>query len=165
MINYVTGDLFDPAHNFDAVAHGCNCAGAMGGGIARVFGERYPEMRDNYATACRRDVYGLKPGDIYPWIFNQSEDEPFLVVYNLMTQLNPGSDARINAIRTSVRKMLIHAHKQGYVHIGLPRIGAGIGGLKWDDVEDAIEWSLYPFEHSHGITVVTRKEDKHLFDD
>jgi len=34
---YVSGDLFDNTHEAQAFAHGCNCQGSMGAGIAKTF--------------------------------------------------------------------------------------------------------------------------------
>jgi O-acetyl-ADP-ribose deacetylase (regulator of RNase III) len=45
-IQNVRGDLFDNAHHVQAFAHGCNCQGSMGAGIAKTFRSRYPEMYD-----------------------------------------------------------------------------------------------------------------------
>jgi O-acetyl-ADP-ribose deacetylase (regulator of RNase III) len=36
-ISYVSGDLLINAYHAQAFAHGCNCAGAMGAGIAVGF--------------------------------------------------------------------------------------------------------------------------------
>ena len=48
---FVKGDLF--AHKgLDALAHGCNCAGAMGKGIAVHFRERFPNMYGEYKQRC-----------------------------------------------------------------------------------------------------------------
>ena len=41
-ITFVTGDLF--ANRFQAQAHGCNCQGSMGAGIATGFRDRYAAM-------------------------------------------------------------------------------------------------------------------------
>jgi O-acetyl-ADP-ribose deacetylase (regulator of RNase III) len=34
-IDFVSGDLFANAHGVEAFAHGCNCQGSMGAGIAK----------------------------------------------------------------------------------------------------------------------------------
>ena len=40
---YVSGDLFDNAHDAQAFAQGCNCQGSMGAGIAKTFRSRMQE--------------------------------------------------------------------------------------------------------------------------
>ena len=53
MINYIEyGDIFDLPY-IHCYAHGCNCAGAMGKGIALQFKNKYPEMYLQY----KKNVY------------------------------------------------------------------------------------------------------------
>jgi O-acetyl-ADP-ribose deacetylase (regulator of RNase III) len=49
----VSGDLFDNTHEAQAFAHGCNCQGSMGSGIAKTFRARYPEMYKEYPGRCK----------------------------------------------------------------------------------------------------------------
>jgi len=51
-IAFVSGDLFANASSVQAFAHGCNCAGAMGAGIAVGFRTRYPAMYEEYRRRC-----------------------------------------------------------------------------------------------------------------
>ena len=74
---FVAGDLFSQA-NLDALAHGCNCAGAMGKGIAVEFRKRFPKMYAEYKKRCRDETFSL--GDIFCW-----HDEA-VTVFNLGTQ-------------------------------------------------------------------------------
>ena len=45
----------------------------------------------------------------------------------------------LDAIADSVRAAIDHARENGVRTIYLPRIGAGIGGLDWDDVRATLE--------------------------
>jgi hypothetical protein len=61
-IIFVSGDLFaDPS--LDGLAHGCNCVGAMGAGIAMEFRRRYPEMYLQYKKHC--DSGDFVPGTVF----------------------------------------------------------------------------------------------------
>lgn len=52
MVYYIEkGDIFSIAGVW-SYAHGCNCAGAMGKGIALEFKKRYPEMYKQYVALC-----------------------------------------------------------------------------------------------------------------
>lgn len=128
------GDLF-AAEGLDALGHGCNCKGVMGAGIAVQFKKRYPNMFQKYRTMC--DAGTMLPGDVMPW--RTMDGRPVRFVYNLMSQKNPGADARIEWLQLSVRHMLEHAALVGVQTIGLPQIGCGIGGLKWPDVKKVLE--------------------------
>lgn len=131
MIHYLTyGDIF----NIEGVlnyAHGCNCAGAMGKGIAVLFKERYPEMYKEYKRRCKTGEF--TPGDIYVYNYGAG------YVFNLGTQVSWTTGATLPAIERSIGKMLAYASAHGILKIALPRIGAGLGRLDWDEVKAVIE--------------------------
>jgi O-acetyl-ADP-ribose deacetylase (regulator of RNase III) len=52
-MQFVSGDLFANEFKAEAFAHGCNCQGSMGPGIAKGFRERYPEMYEEYRRRCK----------------------------------------------------------------------------------------------------------------
>lgn len=129
MITYVTGDLFTTP-GIDALAHGVNCAGVMGIGIAVEFRRRWPEMFAAYRAQCL--ARNLRPGDVLAW-----GKSP--IIYNLATQQRPGRRATLRAIRVAIGQMLFVADGHRVTRIGLPRIGCGYGGLLWADVRAALE--------------------------
>ena len=125
----VTGDLF--RLGLPAIGHGCNCAGAMGAGIAREFKRRLPRMYREYWRRCQAGRFRL--GDVFVWAADG------LVVYNLATQPLPRPPASLDAIDTSVRAALGDAHQRGLTRLGVPRLGAGLGGLPWSDVRAVLD--------------------------
>jgi O-acetyl-ADP-ribose deacetylase (regulator of RNase III) len=124
----VTGDLFEL--RLPALGHGCNCAGAMGAGIAVEFKRRFPDMYREYRSRCRQGRFVL--GEIFLW---EASDA---TIYNLATQPVPRPSATLQAIDTSVRAALADAEQRRKVELGIPRIGAGLGGLDWNDVADVL---------------------------
>ena len=53
MIRYIEkGDIFR-IDGVSSYAHGCNCAGAMGKGIAVQFKSKYPDMYLEYKQLCK----------------------------------------------------------------------------------------------------------------
>ena len=121
-IRFVKGDLF--CHeNLRVLAHGCNCAGAMGKGIAVEFRSRFPLMYEEYKKRCVEGRFRL--GDVFYW------EEAGWVVFNLGTQKTWRVKADLSSIDASVRAMAGLAERKGLARIGLPRIGAGLGGLHW----------------------------------
>lgn len=136
MINYIPyGNIFN-IKGVNSYAHGCNCVGAMGKGIAVQFRQKFPNMFMIYHEMCQKKKF--RPGDVYVY-----EYEPGKFVFNLATQehYNPrfGRLARIEWISTSVEKMIKIAEENGVTDIALPKIGSGLGGLVWGDVKRAIE--------------------------
>lgn len=132
MIQEVKGDLFDPSWQFDAIAHGVNCKGAMGAGIAKAFRENYPHMYTRYKTMC--DQGFLLPGQVMPWTEG-------VVVYNIASQFHPGPDAKVEYLEAGLQWVRFHMEYHGMTHLGLPWIGAGIGGLDYhNDVEPVVQF-------------------------
>lgn len=128
-VQLVKGDLF-AAKDLPALGHGCNCAGAMGKGIALEFKKRYPDMYKAYRELCLAGEFNL--GDVFVWEAEQ-------IIFNLATQKRPGSQADIQAIETALQKMVTICDEKGIEKVGLPKMGAGLGQLEWETVEKVIK--------------------------
>jgi O-acetyl-ADP-ribose deacetylase (regulator of RNase III) len=148
-IHFVCGDLFANRHQAQALAHGCNCKGTMGAGIAVGFKERYPQMYEEYRRRCKAQPREFNVGDAFLW---REEDKP--AVFNLGTQENTWSRrATYEGVERCLTNMLQRADQENIASIAMPRIGAGYGGLSWKKVRVLIErvfadWSgdLYVYE-------------------
>jgi len=129
-----TGDLFSTDAPF--IAHGVNCRGVMGSGIAVQFRQRYPEMYEQYRLQCQRGVFW--PGEVFVWA------APEVTVLNISSQFEPGPNATLDYLRKGLFRALLTADRQV---LALPRIGCGIGGLDWDSqVKPAILAAESDFE-------------------
>jgi O-acetyl-ADP-ribose deacetylase (regulator of RNase III) len=126
---FTKGDLF-ATEGIQAYAHGCNCAGGMGAGIAIEFKKRWPNMFEEYKARCEDGRFKL--GDVFTWVENDQ------TVYNLGTQEHWTKKAQLPALGKALREMVAQAEKAGIKRIGLPRIGAGLGGLDWMRVKRVI---------------------------
>lgn len=125
MISFREGDLFGAG--IPALAHGVNCRGSMGAGIAAQFRGRYPKMYESYRRRCARGA--IRPGEVFPWQTATG------VIYNLATQEMPGPDAQPWMIAAAVGQMIAGAHHDfGITEIAMPMIGCGIGGLTENDL-------------------------------
>jgi O-acetyl-ADP-ribose deacetylase (regulator of RNase III) len=134
-IRWVAGDLFANTYKVQALAHGCNCQGSMGAGIAKGFRERYPKMYEEYRARCKAVPRQFNLGDAWLW-----KDSRRLWVFNLGTQEGFWrARASYEAIEESLRRMLKQADAEGIESIAIPRIGVGYGGLSWKKVRPIIE--------------------------
>jgi O-acetyl-ADP-ribose deacetylase (regulator of RNase III) len=127
---FVKGDLFNTA-GLRAYAHGCNCAGAMDSGVAVAFKKRWPRMFEEYHMRCADKRFHL--GDVFVW--NEGDE----VVYNLAIQEHWKERSKLAALAKALRKMVQLADHAGVERVGLPRIGAGLGGLDWHRVKSVLE--------------------------
>lgn len=146
--SFVRGDLFADS-SLDGLAHGCNCAGAMGKGIAVEFRSRFPAMYREYKTRCSDGRFAL--GGVFVW------HHEGLAIFNLGIQRSwrgSGAKPELTTIESTVATMIEVAQARSITRVGLPRIGAGLGGLAWPDVRsilarlgDASTVQLVVFEH------------------
>ena len=126
MISSREGDLF--GSGIPALAHGVNCRGVMGKGIACQFRQRYPKMAESYRRRCLRGE--MLPGEILPW-----KHDDGTVIFNLAIQDLPGANARPWAITAAIGRMITEAHHDFKIReVAMPLIGCGIGGLTENDL-------------------------------
>ncbi len=143
MIKYINkGDIFK-IPGVKNYAHGCNCAGAMGKGIAVQFKKMFPEMYLQYKRLCLEGIF--LPGDVFVYKYSEG------FVFNLGTQSTWRTKATLSNIRESLTKMMAIAEEKGIDSIAMPRIGAGLGGLPWQDVKAVVEdvASQHPYTNLH----------------
>jgi O-acetyl-ADP-ribose deacetylase (regulator of RNase III) len=134
-IQFVSGDLFANRYRAQALAHGCNCQGSMGAGIATGFRDRYPALFTEYRRRCQAEPREFNLGDAFLW---KADDRPW--VFNLGTQEGVWrARASYEAIETALQSMRRQADREGIASIALPRIGAGYGGLSWRKVRAIVE--------------------------
>lgn len=138
MVTYINeGNIFNiPGVN--NYAHGCNCAGAMGKGIAVQFKEKFPEMYLQYKKLCKSGAFAL--GEVFMYNYGDG------MVFNLGTQQSWTTQAEISAVDAAIGKMLQLAAENQVKQIALPKIGAGLGKLDWESVKQVIneQAAAYP---------------------
>jgi len=151
MIRFTEGDLF--GCGISALAHGVNCQGSMGAGIAVQFRTRWPLMYAQYQKRCH--LGQLEPGDCWTW----KHPEGGGVVFNLATQHRTGADAHPWMIAAATGRMIQEAagpHGMRLKEIALPLIGCGIGGLTPADLLAA----LSPYRDAPvDLVIVTLPEE------
>jgi O-acetyl-ADP-ribose deacetylase (regulator of RNase III) len=133
-VQYITGDVFVNRVGAEALAHGCNCAGSMGAGVAVGFRERYPAMFEEFRRRCRAKPKEFDLGGVFLW------REPGLPpVFNLGTQPRPGRGATYPVVEAALKALRAAADDAGIRSVAMPRIAAGYGGLSWKKVRALID--------------------------
>lgn len=144
------GNLLDLAAKgeFHAIMHGCNCFHGGDSGIAGQIWRRFPEA---YQGKLKNHAKGA--WDIFGTISSHKITEERIVtddggygidrkicidkvptfrIINAYTQYNGGSDFYMSAFVRILK--FINATRAGKT-IGIPKIGCGIGGGNWEQVE------------------------------
>lgn len=149
MVEYVEGDMFNPDWGLDAVGHGCNAQGVMGLGVAADIRNRYPGILRAYQRALND---GVVLGEFHLW---SASAHQIKWVYNLITQPVPGACADTLAITEAVVSMVRDAQRRKFTRVGVPLLGGGIGGLRYEEALNAIA-AAAPTEGACTLVVFTK---------
>lgn len=133
-IRYIDGDATAPdAADSAIIVHICNDVGGWGRGFVTALSKRWPEPEAKY-RAWHRAGEEFRLGAVQ---LVQVEDG--LWVANLIGQrgLRGPAPVRYDAIREGLGAVRQHAQRlKASVH--MPRIGCGLAGGRWEEVEPLI---------------------------
>jgi O-acetyl-ADP-ribose deacetylase (regulator of RNase III) len=136
MITERRGDLLDA--EAEALVNAVNCVGVMGKGIALQFKRRYPENFELYAKACAAEEVQL--GKMFV-VERQTTTNPRYII-NFPTKKHWRSKSRLADIDRGLDELVRVTRERDIRSIAIPPLGAGHGGLAWDDVSKLIHRKL-----------------------
>jgi O-acetyl-ADP-ribose deacetylase (regulator of RNase III) len=134
-IEYRKGDLFSYVPGYNTIlAHGVNCQGVMGSGVAKTFKQKYPEAFEDYLYYLKWFKNNYTPQPLGKVCFTETEGK--LVLASMFTQEFYGKDGKkymsYEAFFGSFRKVADYYEESTIV---MPKIGAGLGGGDWNIIE------------------------------
>ncbi len=141
MIKEVQGDiLFTSAQ---AIAHSIAPMDHFENGLALSLRERYPEMVKEFRHYCH--VHHPEPGGLYNWSNGNGQQ-----IVNLLAQEPPPSKhahgtpgkATLSHLDHSLKKLAKLVQKEEIGSLALPKLGTGVGGLQWTEVQALIQKNL-----------------------
>jgi O-acetyl-ADP-ribose deacetylase (regulator of RNase III) len=138
-INYVKGDATQPqAKGNKIIAHVCNDLGGWGKGFVLAISKRWPEPEAAYRAWHR----GRSMNDFGLGAVQLVQIEPYVWVANMVAQrgMKTGSNGppiRYEAVRTCLGKLAGEAKILG-ASVHMPRIGCGLAGGRWEEIEPII---------------------------
>ncbi len=141
MLIYKTMDA--TSVNTGIIAHGVNCQRRMASGIAKTIRAKFPQAYEAYmALPGGEDMLGTS----HVVCINHEAE---LYVANMFTQVFYGYGGGKYADADAIEHALTATAAQANVYslpIFMPRVGCGLGGLKWEDVEQRVlkVLELYP---------------------
>ena len=149
-----TGDLILSANmgHYDVIVHGCNCFHVMGAGIAAQIARYFPLAEITDKKTRFGDPFKI---GTYSHCLQLTSSGTWITIINAYTQYQPGPDARLQAIESSFALIAQHF---SHLRIAYPKIGCGIGGLDWDDVEPRIDYMLHGLDHT--LVVLPKQETR-----
>lgn len=136
MITYTQGNLLEA--DVDALVNTVNTVGVMGKGIALMFKERFPKNMREYATACKAQQ--VNTGKMFVTETDELIGPRWIV--NFPTKQHWRAKSQMQWIQTGLTDLRQFIIKNQVSSIAIPPLGAGQGGLAWQDVKAEIEHAL-----------------------
>ena len=126
MITYTRGDItLEPSF-----ANPVNVVGVMGRGLAHTVAQRWPGCVTSYKKACRERT--LRPGTVLAW---RKADG---WIFQTPTKRHWSQPSTYELVEASMKALVAEAERLGVARVGIPRLGCGLGGLKWPHVRQMI---------------------------
>jgi O-acetyl-ADP-ribose deacetylase (regulator of RNase III) len=118
----ITGDLFEV--KAQTIVNPVNCVGVMGGGLAKEFASRYPDMLPKYKELCRDRR--LRIGTL--WMYEAADKW----ILNFPTKDHWRNPSELDYIRQGLTRFVEGYAIRGVESIAFPMLGCGLGGLDWE---------------------------------
>lgn len=139
MIRYLQGDATNPAvPGHHIIAHICNSAGGWGRGFVLSLSKRWPLPEHAYRELARQDCLVLGLTQLVKVDDNTT-------VANMIAQeaySKPGQPAiRYDELEKCLADVRDLALENG-ASVHMPRIGCGLAGGKWSEIEPILERAL-----------------------
>lgn len=142
-INYIQGDATCPqAKGVKIICHICNDIGGWGKGFVLAISKRWEEPETEY----RAWHASGKNGGFVLGAVQFVQVEPYICVANMVAQRgikkgSSGPPIRYDAVAQCLEQVATKAVELG-ASVHMPRIGCGLAGGKWTEIEPLIEQTL-----------------------
>ncbi len=160
MIEYLKKDITRVETGL--IAHGCNCQGAFGSGVAGAIAREFPHVRAEYMKLfhSQKDLLEKRKRELLGCVQYVRDLKHGRVFANMFTQYSFGADgqryADPSAIETALNEVVMYlycynriadSHGDERLNLYIPKIGCGLGGLNWEvdvlpivtDIHDHVE--------------------------
>lgn len=118
----------------DVIAHGVNCKGAMGSGVALALLKRWPRVREEYIEFHKN--FGWRLGTVQYIPVNDHQ-----IVANCATQKSylPRGQKHVDyeAVEICMQDLYEYCKMHGK-SLAIPKIGAGLAGGDWKEIRKII---------------------------
>jgi appr-1-p processing enzyme family protein len=137
VIKYTQGNIFES--NCQALINTVNCEGKMGKGLAYQFKKKFPEMEQDYVKVCEH-------GELYPGKLHIYQENKILII-NFPTKNKWREKSKIEYIINGLKNLKEEIVKRDIKSVAIPPLGAGNGGLNWNEVKSEINRELLDMEN------------------
>lgn len=137
-MKYVKGNLLEEFANgnIDVMVHGCNCFHTMGAGIAKQIKQAYPA-----AYAADLNTPKGAPKKLGHYSAAKIGHNKYIINAYTQYRYGQGNEANMKAIAKVMASVRIDF---GMLRVGIPKIGAGLAGGDWYEIESIIDSIGFP---------------------
>ncbi len=160
MIKYIKGNILESSA--EAIVNTVNTVGVMGKGIALQFKKAFPSNYKAYRDACKKGE--IKIGSLFVYTdSNIISGEK--VIINFPTKTDWRKSSEYDYIEKGLDHLLKIINENNIKSIAIPPLGAGNGGLEWEQVKriihtkmQSLEIDVFIFEPNNQILEHLKKE-------
>lgn len=140
---YIKGNVLDHPHQ---IAHGVNCQGVMGSGVAAAIRAAHPQHFEDYKLFVQSRIkVGYKSSALLGSVVGTEVEDHSNKIIGMFTQDFFGNDGKryvnYHAIGKAIENVyfnLMWDDGASILPLGIPKIGAGFGGGDWNFIEQII---------------------------
>jgi O-acetyl-ADP-ribose deacetylase (regulator of RNase III) len=157
MIHYTTGNILES--NAQALINTVNTVGVMGKGIALQFKKAYPGNFRAYQNACKQKKIAI--GKLF--ITKDSNiNSGEKIIINFPTKSDWRKPSEYSFIEKGLDNLVQTIEEQSIKSVALPPLGAGNGGLEWEEVKKIIKQKLSNLDIEIFVYEPTREIKEYL---
>jgi O-acetyl-ADP-ribose deacetylase (regulator of RNase III) len=136
MIKYIQGNLLEA--RAEALVNTVNTVGVMGKGIALMFKERFDRNYQLYADACKAKQ--VHTGKMFVTETGELDGPRWIV--NFPTKQHWKAPSQMAWVIEGLKDLRHFLIEQQVKSVAIPPLGAGNGGLNWEEVRSHVEQAL-----------------------
>jgi O-acetyl-ADP-ribose deacetylase (regulator of RNase III) len=137
-IHLTKGNIFES--DVQVLVNPVNCVGTMGKGLAKEFKKHYPKVFTEYKRRCKEGTVDLGMLDVH-FIGQYSNSWPEYVV-NFPTKDHWKNKSDLFMITKGLLALDDFLFMNEIESVAIPALGCGLGGLKWEDVQEQMYYVL-----------------------
>ena len=126
MIKFVSGDILKTASSYIAQGVATESQEGMGIGLALKISTKWPDVQRHFKQFTRSQKF--QGGDIF--VVARTRNRPGIIYVATQPDMYQAS---LSFLNRGLRKLARYCVKHRVESVSLPRIGAGLGKLDWDD--------------------------------
>ena len=126
MIKFVSGDILQSKSLFIAQGVATESQEGMGTGLALKVSKKWPDAQKHFKQFTRSQKF--QGGDIF--VVRPSKSRPGIIYIASQPDMYQASAAYLNR---GLRKLARYCEKHEVASVSLPKLGAGLGKLDWEE--------------------------------